>query len=415
MFRQPARLLRHLPSTRPSSHPHYASSVRVLFPHSRQYAQSALEDFYGQKQQNRRKMGPWFIGFLTVGFGMAAYGGYVLYETMTIWPPEVRADLRDALGAKMKGDLQMSEQYFHRAWLTIQTLPISSLGALPYLKLTGIAVSLADVLDVADKPQAAYDILEEAIGILRREEVEPTLEGQERLRGVALASKLGELAEQLGKPREEEERWKVWAVEEVLRVVKSEADADEKITMDLPMMPLPPWIRKADVGAPLEQLGAFYAKSGRLDYAMPLYLQAISLLIPPLPKKSSPEERCRGAQLMGNLSELLMRNANESKSDPTQAGQRIHQAEAWASQSLAVLQKARAELGSSAKEGICEMAYAAALFNVAAFKEMASDLPIARKLYKEGLDQSRVINMQEGIVEGSDALRRLDDQLHKTK
>ncbi|KAL0057941.1 hypothetical protein AAF712_015405 [Marasmius tenuissimus] len=346
---------------------------------------------------------------------MAAYGGYVLYETMTIWPPEVRADLRDALGAKMKGDLQTSEQYFHRAWLTIQTLPISSLGALPYLKLTGIAVSLADVLDVADKPQAAYDVLEEAIGILRREEVEPTLEGQERLRGVALASKLGELAEQLGKPREEEERWKVWAVEEVLRVVKSEVDADEKTTMDLPMMPLPPWIRKADVGAPLEQLGAFYAKSGRLDYAMPLYLQAISLLIPPLPKKSSPEERCRGAQLMGNLSELLMRNANESRSDPTQAAQRIHQAEAWASQSLAVLQKARGELGSSAKEGICEMAYAAALFNVAAFKEMASDLPTARKLYKEGLDQSRAINMQEGIVEGSDALRRLDDQLHKTE
>ena len=120
-------------------------------------------------------------------------------------------------------------------------------------------------MDVADKQQAAYDVLEEAIGILQREEVERTLEGQERLRGVALASKLGELAEQLGKPREEEEKWKVWAVEEVLRVVKSTAEEDDKATVDLPMMPLPPWIRKADVGAPLEQLGAFYARSGRLE------------------------------------------------------------------------------------------------------------------------------------------------------
>ena len=44
--------------------------------------------------------------------------------------------------------------------------------------------------------------------------------------------------------------------------------------------------------------------------------------------------------------------------------------------------------------------------------QMANDLPTARKLYKEGLDQSRAIHMQEGVVEASDALRRLDDQLH---
>ncbi|KAF9262498.1 hypothetical protein L218DRAFT_945333 [Marasmius fiardii PR-910] len=330
---------------------------------------------------------------------MAAYGGYILYETMTIWPPEVRADLRDALAAKLQGDLSTSERYFHRAWLTIQTLPISSLGAQPYLKLTGIAVSLADVLDVANKPERAYDVCAEALGILRRDDVKGTLEGPERLRGVALASKLGELAEQLGKPREEEEKWKVWAVEEVLRIVKAEAKEEERRTMDLPMMPLPKWISKADVGSPLEQLGAFYARSGKLEYAMPLYLQAISLLIPPAPKQSSPEDRCRGAQLMGSLSELLMRGK------PTP--ERIHQAEAWATQALAVLQKTRGGLNRK-QIWTCEAAYAAALFNVAAFKEMADDTQTARKLYKEGLDQSRAIGMQDGIVEASEALRRLD-------
>ncbi|KAG7090179.1 hypothetical protein E1B28_011786 [Marasmius oreades] len=370
----------------------------LLLHRTRNYAShSALEDFYHPK---KRRFGPWFIGFLAVGFGMTAYGGYILYETLTIWPPEVRADLRDALTAKMKGDLHLSERYFHRAWKTIQTLPISSLGTQPYLKLTGVAVSLADVLEVANKPERAYDVCAEALGILQREDVMGTLKGPERLRGVALASKLGELAEQLGKPREEEEKWKVWAVEEILRVVKAEA-TEEKKTLDLPMMPLPKWITKADVGAPLQQLGAFYARTGKLEYAMPLYLQAISLLIPPAPKQSSPEDRCRGAQLMGDLSELLMRGK------PTP--ERIHQAEAWATQALAVLQKTRGELNRK-EIRICEAAYAAALFNVAAFKEMANDTQTARKLYKEGLEQSRAISMQEGIVEASEALMRLDSE-----
>ncbi|KAK7045419.1 hypothetical protein VNI00_007672 [Paramarasmius palmivorus] len=362
-------------------------------------ARTAIEDFYRPK---RRTFGPWFIGFMGVGAAMAAYGGYVLYETLTMWPPEVRSDLRNALTAKFKGDLDLSERYFHRAWLTIQTLPISSLGSLPYLKLTGVAVSLADVLEIANKPEQAYEICVQALDILQSEDVKDQLGGQERLRGVAIAAKLGELAEELHKPAEEEEKWKVWAVEEVLRVVKAESGNEGQAgQINLPMMALPKWITKADVGAPLEALGAFYGRTGRLDYAMPLYLQAISLLIPPAPKKASVEDRCRGAQLMGSLSELLMRGPPSPE--------RLHQAEAWASQALAVITKARGEAGGT-KIDTCEMAYAMALFNVAAFKEMANDKSTARNLYKEGLAQSRAVGMQEGIVEASEALKRLDSE-----
>lgn len=33
---------------------------------------------------------------------------------LTLWPPELRKDLRGGLAAKHKGDLELSEQYFRR-------------------------------------------------------------------------------------------------------------------------------------------------------------------------------------------------------------------------------------------------------------------------------------------------------------
>ena len=34
------------------------------------------------------------------------------------------------------------------------------------------------------------------------------------------------------------------------------------------------------------------------SYAMPLMLQAVSILIPPAPQESSPEDKCRGQSLL---------------------------------------------------------------------------------------------------------------------
>ncbi|KIK60118.1 hypothetical protein GYMLUDRAFT_85491 [Collybiopsis luxurians FD-317 M1] len=101
-----------------------------------------------------------------------------------------------------------------------------------------------------------------------------------------------------------------------------DVDYHSQEPINLPLLPLPSWMNKTDIGAPLGALGAFYAQAGRLEppwFAMPLYLNAISLLVPPAPKKSSVDDRRRDAQLMTNLSELIMRGT------PTL------QAEAWAS------------------------------------------------------------------------------------
>lgn len=66
---------------------------------------------------------------------------------------------------------------------------------------------------------------------------------------------------------------------------------------------------------------------------------------------------------MGNLSELIMRGA------PTPEA--LHQAEAWASQAMAVTKKARKEVSSKPIDQ-CEEVYAAALFNVATFRDVSS-------------------------------------------
>lgn len=132
------------------------------------------------------------------------------------------------------------------------------------------------------------------------------------------------MAETYQLPVAEEERWLTYAVEELLRIIRDETakatlvvEGDSESKDNTPLMlaelEMPPWVTKTDVGAPLEALGRFYAREGNVEcvqvvsvvvetdggfsYAVPLYLQAVSLLVPPSSskKKSTSEERCRGA------------------------------------------------------------------------------------------------------------------------
>lgn len=132
------------------------------------------------------------------------------------------------------------------------------------------------------------------------------------------------MAEAYQLPVAEEERWLTYAVEELMRLLRDETakgtlvvEGDSELVDKTPLMlaelEMPPWVTKTDVGSPLEALGRFYAREGNVEcvdaismvpqidlglrYAVSLYLQAISLLVPPSSskKKSTPEERCRGA------------------------------------------------------------------------------------------------------------------------
>lgn len=100
----------------------------------------------------------------------------------------------------------------------------------------------------------------------------------EKMRAAALAYKLGCLAPELGKSKEEEEKWLTWSVNAIL-VAVMEAPAGsgmDKVARIPPSLPndgkmfvmaqdmrLPLWARDHDIAAPFETLGTFYSKQGK--------------------------------------------------------------------------------------------------------------------------------------------------------
>ncbi|KAH9833252.1 uncharacterized protein C8Q71DRAFT_875786 [Rhodofomes roseus] len=327
----------------------------------------------------------------------------------TMWPQEVRGDLRAGIKAKNQGDFILSERYLRRAYDTALGLPFETFSPSAHLKLSGIAIALASTLEAAERPEPAYEVYSDALSRLRAANAAAPLSGPERMRAVALASKLGEMAETYQLPVAEEERWLTYAVEELLRVVRDEAgkgkivvegEKQERDVMPIMLveLELPPWVTKTDVGAPLEALGRFYAREGNVECVQ----SAISLLVPPPSSKktATAEERCRGAQLMNNISELSIRGK--------QTDEKRAQAIAWAQQGLATIERTKESGGSPEDLWLCEQTLAAVLFNLGSLHEMGGDVDQSRQLFKQSLDQARSIKMREGVMEAQAALRRLD-------
>ncbi|KAF9239805.1 hypothetical protein BU15DRAFT_46251 [Melanogaster broomeanus] len=308
----------------------------------------------GILRRSNIRMSTLFTALIILGAGTTAVGLYEFYSMFTLWPKELRADLRAGIKAKNQDNPSLSERYLTRAYQTALSLSPSALGPDPYLKLSGIAAVLTEVAPerrAKEALQSVWDIggaTESPTSSGDEHEAAPadnnqswgtyTLTNEERLRRVAVAYKLAELSTEQS---EEEGKWLVWAVQEVLRLVgrrraRAVLDGPNAVsqTIMLAELELPSWMRKVDLGAPLEALGTFYAKQGKRrvsPYAMPLYLQAISLLLPPKMENVSIEDRCQAAHLMNNLSELIMRRPPSPEIR--------HQAEAWARQAYGVIER----------------------------------------------------------------------------
>lgn len=135
------------------------------------------------------------------------------------------------------------------------------------MKLSGIAITLSEVLEGDGQPKEAYEAYVTALEHLKQHWT--TLTGEERLRAISIGQKLGEMADTYQLGDEEEERWLTWSVEEVLKLAKDSGSPrlggnSEGSQLVLSDLELPKWVSVADVGAPLEALGAFYARTGKL-------------------------------------------------------------------------------------------------------------------------------------------------------
>ncbi|KAF8187005.1 hypothetical protein K438DRAFT_1835443 [Mycena galopus ATCC 62051] len=294
--------------------------------------------------------------------------------------------------------------YRHNVWIATACLGTLGAAALAYAdgavpQITGIAVDLAGELEEDGKPQEAFALYYDALNLIRNAAAPDTLSGRERLRAVSIAVKLGQLAEPCGLSVVEEEKILVFAVEETLKLLL-DTRQDESQPLDFFTLKLPKWMTKTDVGVPLQELGEFYGRAGKLEYAIPLYMQAISLLVPDDGTRALPEDMCQGAQLMNNIAELLVRG------DPT--AERQKHAETWAQKALSLLQTAR----KNTKEPIptCELALSAALFNAGMLRELAGDDEHARSFFTAALQQSKSFGMEEGVAAAKEAVERLNSK-----
>ncbi|KAF8587211.1 hypothetical protein K439DRAFT_852412 [Ramaria rubella] len=339
-----------------------------------------------------------------IGLSATAYGVYDFYSSFAIWPAELREDLRPAIRAQQKGDLALSERYLRRAWQTCLTLSKDKLGQDPWLKISGIACKLGEVLEAANLPEKAYEIYAECCALMQSSAAANELSLPERRRTIALALHLGELSEHLRK--EEEEQWLLWSVEEFIRISRA-TTGNPALHMDQPEateLILPNWTQKDEFEVALEALGSCYARQGNLEYALTLYLRALSLILPPTSPQAradvSPERRCRAAEIMTVISSLLINKEPSSN--------RIEQAKLWCTKGIEIAEKARNELAQSRTTlPDCERVWAVLLFNMGAVLEMQDDREAAKEHFKRALDHSRKVGMEEGVMEADGALARL--------
>ncbi|KAJ1311850.1 hypothetical protein OPQ81_010311 [Rhizoctonia solani] len=341
-----------------------------------------------------------------MGVGATLYGLYEFYSTFTTWPKELRGDLRSAVKAEMQGDYKISEAYFRRALEKAQGLTPEQLGVQYHLKVKEQMRSMRELLRTfSESPPAPVPA--------------PVLSGPERMRAISLSMKLGEIAARFGQT-EEEERYLVFGAEEILRMLKEASGALPSVESGNTNqnggsqhdLILPSWVSHTDAGSVLERLAEFYSRTGRPDYAVPLYLQALSILLPPSKNSNRTPtivDRCRGALLMNNLAEIFASPSPSRKAN-------IEQATAWAKKGLAVAQKARGEIppDSSKKKAhspddpltTCESVLAVLMYNLGMLSEQKEDVAGAKLLFKQALDQSKIAGFEEGKLEAQKAIDR---------
>lgn len=193
------------------------------------------------------------------------------------------------------------------------------------LKLSGIYITFASLLESAGKPLEAYIELRTALQLFGGDPLagtgRPTSQS-DHVRAVGLAQKIGQLALQIGGmslvlpyPRTEGEGVKTWdeaaekylssALTAMLRLGLSDRPKGDVVVVgrdvDLPESSLEGDGGKVDkrgIGMTMESLAEVYARKGQYDLAGQLLIQAVSTLLPPKSEQvPSVSDRCQGAYL----------------------------------------------------------------------------------------------------------------------
>jgi len=284
----------------------------------------------------------------------------------------------------------MTLKVCHRAWETAQSLPIAVYGSDPRLKLTGILITLAEVMELNGKPHEAYELMGNYLDSLPPLDEEVTYNqwsGAERMRLAAMAHKLGLMAESYSRPQKEEEKWLTWAVERALKDIRHVNESSDRsmpgpgTSQPLHELELPDWAARSDLLVLLESLGEFHARTNKTRYALladtsshtdvlyaslaiTLNNQVLTILHADLGDRTKLKNLCRAAQVLSNQSELYSRPSlpKEGKISPDVL---LQGAESAALSALKIISFVQDNPDPNQDTSACETTFGVAMANLA--------------------------------------------------
>ncbi|KAL7419671.1 cyclin-like protein interacting with PHO85 [Cryptotrichosporon argae] len=402
-----------------------------------------------------------FAGLAGLGALVTIYGLLEYYTSLSTWPEPVRTPLKAALKARNRGDYDVARQYFEKAIDAALALPASALGPDPLLKLSGVHISLASMLESQSDLLSAFAVLASALphfGPAPLAAVPPTTGGwadctlsrTDVTRAIGIYQKLGQLALRIGTgartpsyPLEDGRGWDgaaehylADAVAAMLRLGLANraaagggaaaagaggagaespgaaragagvgAGSAQPVVAgrDLALEPGADDAGRVDLkglATTMEGLAEVYARKGEDALAAQLLVQAISILIPPAEAGAAPPSAlstCRAALLMATVSSFAL---------GARSAREVQAARSWAAQAL---ERAAAPPVTADDEAaaVCARARSVGLYNLGMLAEIDKKPDEAARFFTEAARSAAETGFAEGRRRALEALRRV--------
>ncbi|KAG9288641.1 hypothetical protein G9A89_006742 [Geosiphon pyriformis] len=338
------------------------------------------------------------------GLGLSSLTLYHNYTSKVHqYPEEIKKNLRQGLYYQnYKKDPNLAVDYFKRA-LT-EALNSSELdNSSP--QVTGIMIHLGGLYEDLGRTRDAIDVLSMAYdAIVTPNNVSIKLDGDNRIKSIGIAQKLGDLHLSL-KQDDLAEKYYGWSVGQLLTAqsegiqVNIGSNGETGIfggglfQNQFDMKELPSWMTSTDLGSSLEALASFYSSRHKYTHALPLYIRALSLI-------DTNESPCHSAVLMNNISEVF-----------TGMGD-LELAQGWAERGLKVTQQKAHLQKKNSRE--CSETCGVLLFNLGMIAELSGDLTRASEFYEKSLVHAKNIGFDDCVVEADSALQRINGGLNNS-
>ncbi|KAL2005600.1 hypothetical protein VTN00DRAFT_10093 [Thermoascus crustaceus] len=167
------------------------------------------------------------------------------------------------------------------------------------------------------------------------------------------------------------------------------------------------WMNLTEIATAMEELASTYTNQEKHELAIPLYLQALSMI----KEDEGDNTTCKQVVLLNNVASAMAGQAQKpprpSKVNPSQTPltqeQIIDAAKKWAQKALDVA----AKIQPPVRDEDCDVSCVVATYNLGELAEMLNQRGEAEKRYREAKALAQGIGFEDGITMADGALKRL--------